>query len=377
MVAVVNKVLVIGGGFSGMSAAIQMRKAGIQVDLVEVDPNWTPLGAGITVNGPTLRALQTIGVYEEFKKRGNVSSGLDLYTANGSLIAHVPTPKPVGADVKGGGGIMRPELAKILSEATLSSGVYVRVGCTFTTIGQNANNVAVGFTNGTKGTYDLVVGADGLHSKVRDLLFPEVTPPQYIGQSVWRAVLPRPAGLDRPAMWLSDEHKLGVNPISPTHMYIFINENRPEKTHIDESTWPDVFVGLMKQFPNPFVEALIPFAKEKKANIDHRPLGNLLVPLPWNRGRVVLIGDAVAATTPHLASGAGIGIESGIVLAEELGRRATLQDALDHFHERRWDRCRLVVGNSEKLCMIEAHGGDKQEHATIMRDSTIALTAPI
>jgi 2-polyprenyl-6-methoxyphenol hydroxylase-like FAD-dependent oxidoreductase len=88
----------------------------------------------------------------------------------------------------------------------------------------------------------------------------------------------------------------------------------------------------MKQFPNPFVEALIPFAKEKKANIDHRPLGNLLVPLPWNRGRVVLIGDAVAATTPHLASGAGIGIESGIVLAEELGRRATLQDALDHFH---------------------------------------------
>ena len=90
-----------------------------------------------------------------------------------------------------------------------------------------------------------------------------------------------------------------------------------------------------------------------------------------------LIGDTVAATTPHLASGAGIGIESGIVLAEELGRHGDLQTALDRFHARRWERCRLVIHNSERLCRIEIEGGDKQEHARIMRESIAALAQPI
>jgi 2-polyprenyl-6-methoxyphenol hydroxylase-like FAD-dependent oxidoreductase len=90
-----------------------------------------------------------------------------------------------------------------------------------------------------------------------------------------------------------------------------------------------------------------------------------------------MIGDTVAATTPHLASGAGIGIESGIVLAEELGRHGDLQTALDRFHARRWERCRLVIHNSERLCRIEIEGGDKQEHARIMRESIGALAQPI
>ncbi|MDU6240761.1 MAG: hypothetical protein E6614_17675, partial [Bradyrhizobium sp.] len=100
-------------------------------------------------------------------------------------------------------------------------------------------------------------------------------------------------------------------------------------------------------------------------------------PAPWNRGRVILIGDTVAATTPHLASGAGIGIESGIVLAEELARAATLQQAFDRFHARRWERCRMVIENSAQLCRIEMENGDKAEHARIMRESTIALLQPI
>jgi 2-polyprenyl-6-methoxyphenol hydroxylase-like FAD-dependent oxidoreductase len=90
-----------------------------------------------------------------------------------------------------------------------------------------------------------------------------------------------------------------------------------------------------------------------------------------------MIGDTVAATTPHLASGAGIGIESGIVLAEELARSDELQTALDRFHARRFERCRMVIHNSERLCRIEIEGGDKAEHAQIMRDSMRALVQPI
>ena len=375
--AAVNRVLVIGGGFSGMAAAIQMQRAGIHVDLVEIDADWCPLGAGITINGATLRALETLGVYEAFVEQGWVSDGVDLFAAQGQKLAELPTPKPVGSNVSGGGAIMRPVLARMLSDATRSSGVAVRTGCTFTTIEQGSDSVTVGFTDGSSGRYDLVVGADGVHSKLRGLLFPEVPPLGYIGQGVWRAVMPRPAEVIRPRMWFGQHIKLGVNPVSKSHMYMFITEDRPTKEHIDPATWPEVFSGLMRPFSDPLVQSLAPCALTPEAAIDYRPLANLLVPAPWNRGRVVMIGDTVAATTPHLASGAGIGIESGIVLAEELANNDVLQAALDRFHSRRWERCRMVIQNSERLCRIEIDGGDKAEHARIMRESLTALAQPI
>jgi 2-polyprenyl-6-methoxyphenol hydroxylase-like FAD-dependent oxidoreductase len=160
-------------------------------------------------------------------------------------------------------------------------------------------------------------------------------------------------------------------------MYLFITEDRATKEHIDPATWPEIVQGLLKPFASPILQDLIPLMNEPEAAIDYRPLSNLIVPAPWNRGRLLLIGDAVAATTPHLASGAGIGIESGIVLGEELERHTDLYQALDVFHARRFERCSMVVKNSERLCLIEINGGDKAEHGQIMRESLMALAQPI
>ena len=102
-----------------------------------------------------------------------------------------------------------------------------------------------------------------------------------------------------------------------------------------------------------------------------------MLPRPWSVGRVVLIGDAVHATTPHLASGACIGIEDAIVLSEEIDRSADIAVALKAFEDRRWERCRMVVENSLRLAEIEITGGDQAEHADIMRKSMMALAAPI
>jgi 2-polyprenyl-6-methoxyphenol hydroxylase-like FAD-dependent oxidoreductase len=160
-------------------------------------------------------------------------------------------------------------------------------------------------------------------------------------------------------------------------MYMFVTEARAERSQPDPKTWPDLLAAMLEPFPDPLVQSLIPYLQDKEAAADYRPLANLLVPAPWNRGRVVLIGDTVHATTPHLASGAGIGIESGIVLAEELARAGCLQEALDRFHARRWERCRMVIHNSERLCRIEMEHGDKAEHADIMRKSMLALAQKI
>jgi 2-polyprenyl-6-methoxyphenol hydroxylase-like FAD-dependent oxidoreductase len=370
------RILVIGGGFSGMSAAIQLRRQGADVDLVEIDPGWRSYGAGISLGGATLRAFRTLGILDAFLQQGSASDGVHICAPHGPKVAELPTPRIAGPDVPGGGAIMRPVLARILADTTLAAGAEVRLGCTFTAIEQDAEGVEVSFTDGQRRRYALVIGADGLYSKVREALFPGAPRPRYSGQAVWRAVLPRPPEIQTATMWMGPCVKPGVNPVSKTEMYLFVTEPRPSNEHVDPSTFASHLRALLDDFPAPTLRAI----REQigsDSQIVFRPLEGLLMPRPWSRGRVVLIGDTVHATTPHLASGACIGIEDALVLAEELGRTPDVATALAAFEQRRWERCRMVVQNSARLGEIEIAGGDKEEHARIMRESLMALAQAI
>lgn len=371
-----SRILIIGGGFSGMAAAIQLRKQGAEVDLVEIDPGWRSYGAGISLGGATLRAFRTLGILEAFLEHGHAADGVRLCLPHGPQVADLPTPRIAGPDVPGGGAIMRPVLARILADATRASGANVHLGCTFTKIEQDAEGVDVGFTDGQQRRYDLVIGADGLYSEVREAVFPQAPKPQYSGQAVWRAVLPRPPEIETATMWMGPQIKPGVNPVSRTEMYLFVTEPRPTNGHVDPATFAAHLRGLLADFPAPVLQA-IRDQIGPDSQIVYRPLEGLLMPRPWFSGRVVLIGDTVHATTPHLASGACIGIEDALVLAEELGRATEVSEALAAFETRRWERCRMVVQNSARLGEIEVAGGDKEEHGRIMRDSLMALAQPI
>ncbi|MBQ0960900.1 FAD-dependent oxidoreductase [Ideonella sp. 4Y11] len=376
MTLAAQRILIIGGGFSGMSAAIELRKHGADVDLVEVDPEWRNYGAGISLGGATLRAFRQLGVLDAFLQQGAASDGVQLRLPHGQPIGELPTPRIAGPDVPGGGAIMRPVLARILADATRASGATVRLGCTFTAIEQDAEGVEVSFTDGQRQRYDLVIGSDGLYSKVREALLPDAPKPAYSGQAVWRAVLPRPDALKTITMWMGGAVKPGVNPVSADELYLFVTERRPTNDHVDPATFADTLRALLAPFPDPMLQALR--AQISPASqIVFRPLEGMLVRGDWYRGRVVLIGDTVHATTPHLASGACIGIEDAIVLADELARHASVAESLAAFQARRYERCRMVVDNSARLGQIEMEGGDKDEHAHIMRSSLMALAQPI
>jgi 2-polyprenyl-6-methoxyphenol hydroxylase-like FAD-dependent oxidoreductase len=263
-----------------------------------------------------------------------------------------------------------------MSAATRASGTRVLLDCTFRTLAPRDNAVQVTLSNGETALYDLVIGADGLNSKVRSAIFPAAAGPAYCGQGVWRAVLPRPPGLDTPRMWLGGPVKPGVSPVSASHMYLYVTENRAQRGKVDAEEFPALLVALLEGFTDPM---LIEIRKSLGASsqIVYRPLEGLLLPLPWHIGNVVLIGDAIHATTPHLASGACIGMEDAIVLAEELAKAAAIESALTSFEQRRWERCRMVVQNSLRLGQIEIDSGDMKEHAGIMRDSIMSLSSPI
>jgi 2-polyprenyl-6-methoxyphenol hydroxylase-like FAD-dependent oxidoreductase len=372
-----QRILIIGGGFSGMSAAIELRKQGHAVDLVELDAGWRNYGAGISLGGATLRAFRQLGILDAFLAQGHVADGVRLCLPHGPQVAELPTPRIAGGDVPGGAGILRPVLARILADATRASGADIRLGCTFTRFAQDDQGVDVEFTDGQRRRYDLVIGADGLYSKVREALLPDVARPVYSGQAVWRAVLPRLPEIETATMWMGPRVKPGVNPVSKTEMYLFVTEPRPTNEHVDPATFVERLRGLLEDFSAPALQSIRAQLGEH-SQIVFRPLEGLLVPRPWSRGRIVLIGDTVHATTPHLASGACIGIEDALVLAEELARGAhDVPAALAAFEARRWERCRMVVENSSRLGEIEIEGGDKEEHARIMRSSLMALAEPI
>jgi len=376
MAAQVKKALIIGGGFSGMAAAIELRKRDIDVDLVEIDPGWRSYGAGISLGGATMRALVQLGVIDAFLAEGAASDGVELHIPTGQKVAELPTPRLAGPEVPGNGAIMRPVLARILAEATRKAGTNVRLGCTFTSIVQDAGGVDVAFSDGSIGRYDLVIGADGLYSKVREAVFPDAPKPQYSGQGVWRAVLPLDAEVKGTMMWMGPKVKPGLNPVSSDAMYLFVTEDRAANEFIAPAEFLPRLKALLAPFPAPLLQR-VRERLDEESQIIYRPLESLLMPSPWYKGRVVLIGDTVHATTPHMASGACIGIEDALVLAEELGRAGSIDQALDRYLARRWGRCRMVVQNSGRLGEIEIAGGDKEEHARIMRETLMALAQPI
>lgn len=372
----IQNVLVIGGGFAGMTAALQLSRNGLSVDLVEIDPQWRSYGAGISLHGSTLRVLKQLGLIDRFLEEGFATDGVEMRGPQDQVLVTLPTPRVAGPDLPGGGAIMRPALAKILSEAVRASTTNVRLGLTFTELSQDADGVSVTFSDGSQGRYDLVIGADGLYSAVRAKVFPQAPKPRFIGQSVWRAVLPKPDGIDTVAMWMGPNLKVGMNRVTKDTVYLFLTEDRPTNDHVPPETFVPALRALLERFPSPIIRK-IASELSSEHQIVYRPLEQMLLPRPWANDRVVLIGDAVHATTPHLAAGACIGIEDAMVLAEEVAAGADVTSALLAFEERRYERCRMVVENSGKLAEIEMHNGSREEHAAIMQVSMKTLAGAI
>lgn len=371
-----RRALVVGGGFSGLSAAVMLTRTGWAVDLIERNTDWTMDGAGISIGGPTLRALHTLGVLERFFNEGCGCDGTDVLGAGGEPRGHFPTPRLVSPGLPGNGAILRPLLGRILADAALGAGAHVRFGTTVTSLRDEGAQVDVAFSDGSSGEYDLVIGADGISSSMRSRLFPEAAGPRFSGQGAWRAVVPRPAQVDRTTMWIGANRKVGVNPISADEVYLFVNERTDVRERVpDEELLPRLH-ALLEPFTDPLLRA-IGASLSTGSLVLYRPMDNLLLERPWHRGRVVLIGDAVHATTPHLAAGAGIGIEDAIVLAEELTTAPRVEDALIAFEDRRWERCRMVVENSERLGELEATPDGTDDYTRLQSESFRALAQPI
>ena len=291
--------------------------------------------------------MQSVGVAVRCIERGFGYSHFKTCDAAGNVTGTVDLPRLLGPAYPATVGIMRQSVHEVLADELKRLGVPVRLSTTVANLAQDDDGVDVTFSTGARGRYDLAVGADGQGSKIRELMFGTQHRPRYTGQMNWRATVSRPPEVQGRYSYFGPTNKSGFNPISETQMYIYIVQNVPERPRWDDAELPAMMRGLLAEFGGALGRARDEVVAPEQ--IICRPIFSLILPPPWHRGRLVLIGDAAHTTTPHLASGASIAIEDSVVLARLLQSDRPVDAVLDEFTERRHARCRMIVENSELL----------------------------
>lgn len=376
----IRKVLIVGGGLGGLSLGIALRRAGMDAEIVELNPEFNVYGVGIIQQANALRALDALGVADEAMRRGSPYGKVKMCAPTGFSFAEIGSPPIAHFPIHN--GISRKILHDVLHEAAVKNGVTFRMGLTINELENQGASVTVKFSDNTEGSYQLVVGADGISSKIRSLVFGDYTP-QYINSSVWRYPFKRPAELETGYMFFGKKAKVGLIPMTADTMYMFLVSSEGEDNPIiPKAEMIPRLQAYLRDFPAPMVQGVIEQITEVE-KIIYSPLKTLMMSAPWYKNRVVMIGDAAHATIPQLGSGAALAIEDAVVLAEELAKDISVETALENYMTRRYDRCKMIVDTSNQLAeweQMEWKGIPLPEGANMgatMGKALAALAAPI
>nr|WP_314576803.1 FAD-dependent oxidoreductase [uncultured Pseudomonas sp.] len=340
----VDKVLIVGGGIGGLCAAIALRREGVSVDLVEIKSDWTVYGVGIIQQSNVVREMARLGVLDRYLDAAYSFEDVGIYDLEGKPLARIPGQRLAGPQYPANVGISRLALHKVLSSTAIELGAGIRLGLSVETFEQDSQGVDVTFTDGTRGRYSLLVGADGVYSKIRTLMFGDKYQPRFTGQAVWRYNFPRDPSIDHLASYMGPGGNAGLVPLSDDLMYMFSTSHEPE------NPWypPEQLAELMRERIGN-IGGLVGSLREQitdSRQVVYKPMEVVFVDEPWFKGRVLLIGDAAHATTPHLGQGAGMAIEDALVLSMELTVDGSMEDKLQRFMNRRFERCKFISEKS-------------------------------
>ncbi|SFK40085.1 FAD-dependent oxidoreductase [Caulobacter sp. UNC279MFTsu5.1] len=367
------KILIVGGGIGGLTSAIALRRRGFEVEVIERDPAWTVYGVGIIQQANVVRAVAELDILDDYLEAGFGFDHVEVYLPDGRKVAHIPAPK-LAEGYPANVGIGRPALHKVLGDRARDAGATIRLGVTVERFEDDGTGVDVAFSDGSTGRYDLVIGADGLYSATRQAILPDAPAPEPTGQSVWRYNFDRPESVTSLCAY---EGPIGVGlvPLSATRMYMYVTSPEPVGKRLEREGLARAMRERLAQAPPAIAELAARITDDDE--VVYKPLEWLFVEGDWHKGRIVLIGDAVHATTPHLGQGAGMAIEDSLVLAEELARASTPREAFQAFQARRQERCRYIVERSRAIGDAQLGKGPPADTASESRKMFEVTARPI
>jgi 2-polyprenyl-6-methoxyphenol hydroxylase-like FAD-dependent oxidoreductase len=329
------RILVVGAGLAGLAVARALRQAGFAPEVIERAERWNGTGTGMYLPANGVRALRALGLEAAVAGRAAPIRSQRLLDHRGRLLADIDL-RELWGDVGPCLALPRVDLHQLLRE-----GVPVRLGRTVGSLERVDGPVGVTFDDGDADEFDLVVGADGLHSSIRRLAG-DPRPPVPVGQRSWRFLATCPPEVTTWTVLLGRGASFLLVPVGGGAVYCYADTTDGDGDGDPVRRLRERFTGFAAPVPG-LLEQL-----DDPARVHVAPIQQVAAE-QWGRGAVVLVGDAAHGMSPNMAEGASLAFEDALVLAACVrGDAATVQQALAGFVARRSPRTGWVRAQTHR-----------------------------
>jgi 2-polyprenyl-6-methoxyphenol hydroxylase-like FAD-dependent oxidoreductase len=355
--------LIIGAGIAGPVTAMALQKAGIDARVVEAHAlDSGDIGSYLSVAPNGLDALDVIDALSVAQRVGFRHSRNVLRGSSGRLLGDIAVGEPL-ADGTPSLTMKRTRLARSLAEEATRRGIVIEGGRRFVEAARAGDRVIATFKDGSTIATDVLIGADGIHSRVRTLIDPTAPAGRYVGLTNFGGVTPagRVSVRDlEPETWqfiFGRRAFFGAQQAPNGDIVWFVNAprdpiSRNERANTSDGAWQRWLAGLFEHDRWP-AAALIRAGRLELAGDNTYDLGHVPV---WHRDRMVIIGDAAHAPAPSSGQGASLAMEDGVVLAMALRDASTIDEGLVAYERARRDRVERVVAHGARSSSAKIPG---------------------
>lgn len=343
------KTIIIGAGIGGLTAAIALQQKGIPYEIFDAAPGNRPVGAGLLLGSNAMNVYEKLHLLSVLRERSCMAHELLLIDQKGHILqrqSNVLFRKRFG---NGAHFIHRAALQQTLLEAVEQP---VQWGKRCREVVQTASKVTAYFEDGTAATGDLLIGADGIRSVVREQ-YVEKAVYRYSGQTSWRATvpidLPETEQLSPAVIWGSNGFRTSFAQVGPQQVYCWFTKKNPAGQLLPPEAALDYLHQELRDYTGYMHTVLQHVTPDMLLQTD---LSDIAPLRGWHHHRIVLIGDAAHATMPHLAQGASLAIEDAYVLAGCLQQCPEIAAALHLFEQRRMPRVKKIVRTSRQMARM-------------------------